>query len=293
MEDKTLAIDEYSDFQLVVQEDGISLYYIPNKSLQYVMPIKSWNPLQYEYARPINNQFDGIIGLQNSIFLTLLKEFKCIYADAISPYGENWYRRYFDSLSNGVHVNKSGNNFTFRYPDITYSKKHSITDNIIQTLLDNENIKKVICFNNHSYSFEEWLNCEIFYNLSETQYNIKARPYVGNINKTKRYADFKIENFENNKDLIIEVKIIHDSTLNKYIIEIEKDRKSLIEISKNGAITLQLILIASSQTDIYQSDVWNNWLQKLSFWDEKQDFNYYKKGPMHSSVRVIGYFFEN
>lgn len=293
MEEKTLPVNEHPDFQLVVKDDGISLYYIPDKALQYVMPVKSWNPLQYEYARPVNHQFDGVIGLQNSIFYTLLKEYKCIYANAISRYGENWYKRYFDSLSNGIHVNQSGNNFTFRYPDTEYDKKSTFTDNIIQTLLDRENLEKIVTFNNHSFSFEEWLNCELFYNLSKAKYDVIARPRVDNISKTKKHADLKIKNFDNGKDLIVEVKIIHDSTLDKYTQAIENDRKSLIEISNNGAISLQLILIASSQADIYQSNVWNNWLRRLSFWQEKQDFNYYKIGPMHSSVRIIGYFFGN
>jgi hypothetical protein len=293
MEEKTLSIDEHPDFQLLVKEDGISLYCISSGTLQYVMPVKSWNPLQYEYSRPVNYQFEGVIGLQNGIFLTLLKEYKCIYANARSCYGENWYKRYLDSINNGIHVNQSGNNFTFRYPDTDYNKKNEITDNIIQTLLDRENLERIITFNNHCYSFEEWLNCELFYNFSKAKYDVIARPRVDDISDIKKHADLRIKNFDNNKDLIIEVKIIHDSTLDKYIQAIESDRKALINFSNKGTIALQLIIIASSQTDIYQSDVWNNWLMRLSFWRDKQDFNYYKTGSMLNSVRVIGYFFEN
>lgn len=185
MEEKTLSINEHPDFRLVVKEDGFYLYYVPNGVLQYVMPVKSWSPLQYEYARPINHQFDGVIGLQNSIFLALLKEYKCIYANAISPFGENWYRRYFDSLNNGIHVDQSGNNFTFRYPGADYNKRNAITDNIIQTLLDGENLERITTFNKYCYSFEEWLNCEIFYNLSKAKYDVIPRPRVDDIIETK------------------------------------------------------------------------------------------------------------
>lgn len=117
MEKNTLSINEYPDFQLVIKEDGISLYYIPNESLQYVMPVKNWSPLQFEYAWPsVSIQYINVNGLQRSIFLTLLEYYGEIYVNlATAKMAPNWYYSMHDCNDLGHEVIKNDDHITYKY----------------------------------------------------------------------------------------------------------------------------------------------------------------------------------
>ena len=141
---------------------------------------------------------------------------------------------------------------------------------------------KLFKFQSTGYSFEEWFNWELFFALDVEGWNVNVNPRILG---GKKFADVEIVDFENGKNLKIEVKIIHDFTQNKWIAEIEKDRKALeFNSLRNGDLGLQVLLITSSYNDVLSVESWSDWLNKLSFWSVEPDYNFSSKQSEGESI---------
>ena len=138
-------------------------------------------------------------------------------------------------------------------------------DILLKQLLD-ECVDKFLAFQETCYSFEEWFNWELYYKLSTNGFKASPKPKYESISRIKKYADISIENFKEKNDAILEVKLIHDSTQDKWINEIDKDWSALQNEVQNtkSKIGLQLLLMTSSGSDILND--WQEWLQGISFW---------------------------
>ncbi len=129
---------------------------------------------------------------------------------------------------------------------------------------------KLFCFQETGYSFEEWLNWELYFILKSIGYEVTPKPKILG---EKSFADLEIAKFDGENSLIIEVKTIHDFTQDKWIEAIEKDRRALNYNSINtNNLGLQILVLASSYNDVFSVESWSSWLEKLSFWCNEPDF---------------------
>ena len=123
--------------------------------------------------------------------------------------------------------------------------------------------EKIAAFNNTGYSFEEWINWELFYALSKAQIDVLPKPCYKEYSKDspKSFGDLLVENQH-----FIEVSLIHDSTQNKWIEKIENERRALTTLDLEYVKPAQLLIIVSAHDDIESHGNWLPFLEKISFW---------------------------
>lgn len=129
--------------------------------------------------------------------------------------------------------------------------------------------EKIISFQNSGYSFEEWVNWELYYIFKKQEVQVNPKPKMGS-----KFGDLQINH--NGETVIIETKIIYDTTQDKWINTIEQDRIKLAAYCANAPSNvsgLQLILLASSHPDIKNIPGWSQWLEKISFWPTDADYD--------------------
>lgn len=123
----------------------------------------------------------------------------------------------------------------------------------------------LVAFTRSQYSFEEWLNWELFA-ASSRRYGstVFPKPNYRQIGvDTCDAGDLLIEH--GGSRLFVEVGIVHDGTRDRWLDKLEHDRLKLLRIP-GFAVPLQLLLSVSQRalrTDRQRSD----WLERLSFWN--------------------------
>ncbi|WP_174500460.1 hypothetical protein [Vibrio cholerae] len=147
--------------------------------------------------------------------------------------------------------------------------------------------EKIYEFQLTGYSFEEWFNWELYSKLKQAGYVVTPKPAIHT--QYKSYADLLINDPIRKVDTFVEVKLIHDFTGNKWLPEIENDRKALQAIKmENPSQGLQLLLIASSHKDVLNHPYWKPWLEKLSFWSMEPNLRVESKYSL-GSIIVMGW----
>lgn len=136
--------------------------------------------------------------------------------------------------------------------------------------LVNEISDKIFIFQKTGYSFEEWFNWELYSKLVTHGY--KARPKPAMKSDLKSFADILVKQPFDEKDVYIEVKLVHDDTGDKWLAEIEKDHGALKSNAENTSATgFQILLLTSSHQNLMQHPNWAPWLKRLSFWADMPD----------------------
>ena len=162
-----------------------------------------------------------------------------------------------------------------------YQYQEEITD------LLNEVSEKIYEFQLTGYSFEEWFNWELYAKFKQSGYFVTPKPAF--CTDYKSYADLLIKDCRNNNEMYVEVKLVHDDTGNKWLDEIEIDRKALQSMKTTETLKgLQLLLLASSHQNLLTHPNWKPWLEKLSFWGEAPDIKVVS-GFQRGSIIVLGW----
>jgi len=133
--------------------------------------------------------------------------------------------------------------------------------------------EKVISFSKTHYSYEEWINWEIFDALSKSGYECKPKPSYKRHGKSvnERYqADIYGEGLESGSKFIMEVALVGISTQSKWRKKIERDREKLSGFVANdkGLKKIQLLVLAADYPNVLEE--WEYWLKCLNFWQENK-----------------------
>lgn len=158
--------------------------------------------------------------------------------------------------------------------------------NELQELV-NEISDKVFTFQKTGYSFEEWFNWELYHKLVTHGYNTQPKPAMQS--DIKSFADVLVKKPFDDRDIYIEVKLVHDDTSDKWLLEIEKDHLALKSNTKNtSAIGIQLLLLSSSHKNLMQHPNWTPWLNRLTFWSAQPDILVQAEQPDGDTV-IVGW----
>ncbi|KAB7714913.1 hypothetical protein GBN32_01875 [Plesiomonas shigelloides] len=155
---------------------------------------------------------------------------------------------------------------------LAHSNKYG-SENMFQTELQelvNEISAKVFTFQKTGYSFEEWFNWELYNKLINHGYDAQPKPPMQS--DLKSFADILVNKPFDDRDVYIEVKLVHDDTGDKWLGEIEKDHLALKSNTENtSAIGFQILLLTSSHKNLIQHPNWKPWLNRLTFWSVQPD----------------------
>ncbi|RXJ67201.1 hypothetical protein CS022_24425 [Veronia nyctiphanis] len=147
--------------------------------------------------------------------------------------------------------------------------------------------EKIYEFQLTGYSFEEWFNWELYAKFKQSGYSVTPKPAFDS--QYKSYADLLVQDPKTEMSVYIEVKLVHDDTSNKWLNEIEVDRKALQLMKNKGKCKgLQLLLLTSSHKDLLNHPNWKPWLEKLSFWSIEPDVKTVSKHS-EGSIIILGW----
>ncbi|MFP5441502.1 MAG: hypothetical protein ACLGHJ_08420 [Gammaproteobacteria bacterium] len=142
---------------------------------------------------------------------------------------------------------------------------------------------KIREFNTTRNSYEEWLNWELFLALRKARLSVDARPRLEG-KRFKMFADLRIS--DGKDSAIVEVKIAHSATQDKYIEAIKKDGDALTALTDAQLIRIQLLFLSSNQASIRESENWKAWLGRIKNWNEAKELYYASRKPEKGSDGV-------
>ncbi|WP_144411489.1 hypothetical protein [Azotobacter chroococcum] len=131
--------------------------------------------------------------------------------------------------------------------------------------------KQITCFAQSGYSFEEWINWELFTAFTEQGFSTHPKPaYKAHFqeNSSALLGDILVCD-EAGEQLFIEVAVVHSYTQDKWRAKLLDDRAKLKGLSSSSANTRKIQLViscASNEKDLQKN--WNYWYTELLFWNE-------------------------
>lgn len=139
---------------------------------------------------------------------------------------------------------------------------------IIRDQLD-LSIDKVIGFANTNYSYEEWINWEIFHALSSKNFTCNPKPsykVYGESENRRHQADIYAKSQCSNDEFIIETALVGVSTQNKWLKKIERDRQKLTCFlpESDSLKRFQVLVLVAGYENVLGE--WDYWLGRLDFW---------------------------
>ncbi|GAA3530326.1 hypothetical protein [Zobellella aerophila] len=131
--------------------------------------------------------------------------------------------------------------------------------------------KKIIEFSKTNYSYEEWINWEIFDALKKANYHCSPKPsYRSLCSKSvgRFHADIYAKSPVGNAEFIMEVALVGNATQDKWLKKIERDRFKLSSLTptNDSLIKVQLVILVADYHDLLHH--WGGWLGRLEFWEE-------------------------
>lgn len=141
---------------------------------------------------------------------------------------------------------------------------------------------KIRVFNTTWNSYEEWLNWELFLALHEQEgLSVEPRPRLED-NDLKMFADLKVSSAS--ETAIIEVKIAHSGTQDKYIDAVRKDANTLAALTDPQPHKLLLLFLSSNEAPIKDDPEWQRWLAE--FGDPEKVLYYQPRDPQKGSDAI-------
>lgn len=113
------------------------------------------------------------------------------------------------------------------------------------------------------WSFEEWLNWELYLYLSDDT-NLKVEP-KGKYENSRKKSDLSI--VFNTDRSVIENKIVIDNTLDKYRNSISADQ-SKIEFGIGNTIKFGVSLVWLFSLKWAAKEEWEDWVSEIKNWDQ-------------------------
>lgn len=128
---------------------------------------------------------------------------------------------------------------------------------------------KLIGFANTGYSYEEWINWELFHAFTQKGYSCCPKPsykYHGQPFDLNFQADLHCKNECTHEEFIVEVALVGDYTQNKWRDKIERDRWKLNEFlpTNKNLKKIQIVVLVADYADLLTE--WDYWLKELKFW---------------------------
>lgn len=135
-------------------------------------------------------------------------------------------------------------------------------EKVVKDYID-ELLIKFESFNETGYSFEEWINWELFYAAYRAKLEVNPKPNYENYPETneKGFGDLLIEG-----KYFAEIALVHDCTSNKWISKINGDRLALSTLSDSNVTPIQILILVSRHNYLENHKNWQGWLEKISFW---------------------------
>jgi len=124
--------------------------------------------------------------------------------------------------------------------------------------------ERIRLFNQTPNSYEEWLNWELYLIFKNQGFDVDVRPRYEE-KEFKKFADLLVS--KNDKQALIEVKIAHSHTQDKYIWEIDKDAKALEAESTQDYERILLLFLSSNYALINKDQDWKEWLEQSEYID--------------------------
>ncbi len=136
-----------------------------------------------------------------------------------------------------------------------------------------KNHNKIISFSGTDYSYEEWLNWEIFDILNKAGIRCTPKPSYkryGEAINDRYQADIYGHDNERDFQFIMEVALVGDATQSKWIKKIERDREKLTGFTPENKRTkkYQLVILSANYQNLLSE--WDYWLSKLNFWSNSK-----------------------
>lgn len=144
-----------------------------------------------------------------------------------------------------------------------------IFDLIADTLRDNPSFPAIVASEG---SFEQWINWEAYAACVAAGWTCKGQPRYSECGGSTSLTGDLLVRDTNHPPLMIEVKIVGDYTLDKYLAQIERDQTKLQTLKAQGKTGLRCLLILvlySMDGNIKERPSWTEWLKRLGFWQTK------------------------
>ncbi|WP_288129852.1 hypothetical protein [Microbulbifer sp.] len=142
---------------------------------------------------------------------------------------------------------------------------------LLQVIRDqlHTSLDKVIGFANTNYSYEEWINWEIFHALSRKNFTCTPKPsykLYGQPINNRYQADIYAKSQNSGDEFIIEVALVGVSTQDKWLKKIERDREKLTSFMprSNKLTKFQVLVLVADYENVLSE--WEYWLSRLGFW---------------------------
>jgi|GEM_PF-3895319 len=118
---------------------------------------------------------------------------------------------------------------------------------------------KIRQFNHTGASYEEWINWELYLALVAEKFEVEVRPRYNN-QELKTFADLRVN--QGKDSVLIETKVAHSHTQDKYIWEVRKDSEALAREMQSGNDVILALFLSSNFADIPCDECWREWLAK-------------------------------
>jgi len=133
---------------------------------------------------------------------------------------------------------------------------------------------KIRQFSRTGASYEEWINWELYLALTAQGFEVEVRPRYDN-RDLKTFADLRVS--RGKESVLIETKVAHSHTQDKYIWEIKKDSEALAQEMRSGGEVLLVLFLSSNFADITCNEYWRKWLVKSGVFPKQINPSVYLK----------------
>lgn len=138
------------------------------------------------------------------------------------------------------------------------------------------------------YSFEEWFNWECYAACLRAGLNVapKASYSSAGLEGSRSIGDLRVSG--DDRLVMIENKIIHRATQEKFYDLVNEDTRKLTRLRKVAADcvdTMQIVVVASYRAPVIGHDGWSSWLGRLDVWNRPTDRE--AIAPMPPSGEVV------